>query len=93
MERALILSKGREIGPDHVDVLAAGRKHPQESGIQPPATACESLILDEAISELKRSFVTEALRRSKNNVKRAAEFLGIGRNTLYEYMRTFGLRK
>ncbi len=92
LERALILSKGGKIGPDHIDVLAAERKHPEETGVQLAAHACESLILDEAITNLRQSFVTEALRRSGNNVKRAAEFLGIGRNTLYEYMRTFGLR-
>jgi Fis family transcriptional regulator len=40
------------------------------------------ILLDEAVGELERKFIQTVLSRTKGNQSRAAEVLGVHRNTL-----------
>lgn len=48
-------------------------------------------VLDAAVEDLERRFITEVLRRHADNVSRAAEEIGIKRPNLHALMRKYGL--
>ena len=48
--------------------------------------------LKEAVEQLERQFIKRALQRTKGNQARAAEMLGIHRNTLFMKLNQFGIR-
>ncbi len=49
--------------------------------------------LNDVTKELKRALVAEALRRCGDSPTRAADMLGISRNSLNHYMKSLGLRE
>jgi DNA-binding NtrC family response regulator len=51
----------------------------------------DSQNLADIVDEVTRSLCMEALRRMKGNRKDAATVLGISRQSLYRYMKTYGL--
>ena len=77
---AEIIRAGREIDP--VPVIT---KKPVET-IHTPA---EGVTLSEAVEELERRMIQEALRRSSGNIARAAKELGLSRKGLYLKMDRF----
>ncbi|MCY2988980.1 MAG: sigma-54 dependent transcriptional regulator [Planctomycetota bacterium] len=48
-------------------------------------------VLDAAVADLERRFLTEVLRRNDDNVSRAAEEIGIKRPNLHALLRKYGL--
>jgi two-component system response regulator HydG len=79
VERALILSDGRMITPEH---LPAPPESPRETA--PPR---ESLDLETT----ERELVERALRHAGQNKAKAARLLGLTRTKLYTRMQRFGL--
>ena len=48
---------------------------------------------DEAICEFEKRFISRALSRSDGNVGKAADLLGMHRNTLTRKIASYGLRR
>jgi len=83
IERALFLTEGNvaraESLPAHIQALGINR---QGSELKP---------LKDAVREIERELVSEALRRAGNNKVAAAKMLGITRVTLYQKLREYNL--
>ena len=77
VERAVLLSRGLEIGVGDLGLrLAAGTRPPLE---------------DRTIAEVERFLIERALDRSDGNVSRAAEKLGLSRSALYRRIERYRL--
>lgn len=83
IERSLFLTEGNVVGvdtlPPHIQVLGQNR----------PVTELKPM--KEAVKEVERQLVTEALQRARNNKAIAARMLGITRVTLYQKLKEYGL--
>jgi Nif-specific regulatory protein len=100
VERAMILSKGGELGAQHLDF--GRRAHSsvplptnESTGSHPivaPALGVEDgRPLAERLLESERKEIIAAIERSKGNIASAARQLGINRSTLYYRLRKHGL--
>ncbi len=94
LERALILWRGDRIVAEDLGLKKPGRV--RNSALH--GTKLESLLLQgacfhEAVNETKRFLISNALTRSRGNIKDAAEALGMNRNAIDYQIRTLGLRK
>jgi Nif-specific regulatory protein len=86
IERAVVLAAGPTIEPEHLGLLppdATGRRSllPAASDVSAGAGSV-TLPLGLTLAEAERRYVDATLRASEGNVTRAAESLGVGRNTL-----------
>jgi two-component system NtrC family response regulator len=79
VRRAIIMARGRYITSEDLDLLDSEQEQ------------SERLTPKEARDRLESGYVIEALRRSKGNVTRAAEQLGITRSTFYNLMRKYSV--
>jgi signal transduction histidine kinase len=85
LERALILSRGGPILPEHLDV-------PASSPAQAHFDALDlSVGFHELVSKLERRLIERALEASGGNKTKAAEILRINRRLLYDKLEEFGL--
>jgi DNA-binding NtrC family response regulator len=86
LERSLILSDGQDlnIALPSIDASQQGWSH--VFGFPVPERT-----LHDVTDEVIKSMCLEALRRSEGNKRRAARVLGISRDTLYRYMKRFGI--
>ena len=86
VQRALVLSGGREIAPEHLGLGDAGEAW------QP---AANDLKYEEgkqqAVRTFQRRFIERALSRSSGNVSQAARVCGLTRAALQRIMRSLGL--
>ncbi|HJU03738.1 MAG TPA: PEP-CTERM-box response regulator transcription factor [Nitrospiraceae bacterium] len=78
IKRAVVMAEGRILQP--ADLELSGGPMP------PPAVT-----LKEARTQMEKSLIRQALIRTNGNVTRAAEELGISRQTLHESMNKYGL--
>ena len=76
VERAIIMSEGREINLDQF-ISEVGQRHPVQD------------ILN--LEEVEKSTILNALKKNRGNVSKAAKELGLGRTTLYRKMEKYGL--
>ena len=78
MEKAVILSDGKSILPDH---------------LFSPHTAKKSPVADDNfnLEDHERDVIARAVRRHKGNLSLAAKKLGINRSTLYAKMKRYGI--
>lgn len=53
----------------------------------------KGILYEDARREIERRFITRALSRSKGNLGRAADLLGIHRNTLSRKITTYRLKR
>jgi DNA-binding NtrC family response regulator len=95
IERAAIACDGQVIEPRHLPRTIAGQ--PALGDIAVPRTNAEFLALkrklrDQAIADLERDFVAEALERNGWNVTKAALEVGIQRPNFQSLMRKHGIR-
>jgi two-component system NtrC family response regulator len=95
VERAVIACDGDVIEPRHLPRAVARQTLPADVSI--PATNKEFLALkkrlrEEAVTDLEREFVVEALQRNAWNVTRAAAEVGIQRPNFQMLMRRHGIR-
>ncbi len=87
MQRALILSRGTEIGPPHLGL--------HDEGWPFSHTEAESLDYqagkEEALRHFRRSFIERTLKATGGNVTRAAERCGLTRAAFQRIMRSLDL--
>jgi two-component system, NtrC family, response regulator AtoC len=85
VQRALILGRGQVLETTHLpaDLRANTRVHAAAPETEPTAPAIESLELATAQDALERRYISEALRRTGDNKRRAAALLGISERTLW----------
>jgi two-component system NtrC family response regulator len=95
IERAVISCEGTTIEPHHLPLAVARAGLPEPFPV--PKNNREFLALkkklrEQAISELEREFVLEALQRNNWNVTRAAQEVDIQRPNFQALMRKHGIR-
>ncbi|ADG83821.1 sigma-54-dependent Fis family transcriptional regulator [Thermincola potens] len=83
LERAMIIADGNIIKLEHLPAQVRVNSRPgEEVKIKP---------LKQAVQELEKSMIENALKLTNNNRVNAAELLGIPRATLYQKLKQFGL--
>lgn len=83
IRRAVLLSSGKEIGPDHIEFLLGQDKETgADSALMP---------LREAVSSIEKKLVRKALETTKGNKARAAEILQVDVKTLRSKMSEHGV--
>jgi two-component system NtrC family response regulator len=80
IKRAVIMAEGNKISPADLEL---GMQHARD----------EYLNLKEAREAMEKEMIQKALTKTKDNVTRAAEALGISRPTLYELMEKLGIER
>ena len=80
IKRAVIMAEGNKITPADLEL---GMHHARD----------EFLNLKEAREALEKEMILKAMAKTKDNVTRAAEALGISRPTLYELMEKLGVER
>ncbi len=85
LERALILSGGNEIKPEHIVIQG------QVASNQSLSNKLSSLLGRMSLPELERRMVILALEKTNWNKSRAAELLGITRRALYGRLEKFNI--
>jgi len=95
VERALVLSRGPELGPEDLPGDVAPSATPVAVGIHTSALSAgeppRDKSLDEAVAELERCLITRALEQADFNQTRAAEILGTTRRILKYKMDKLGI--
>jgi len=86
MERAAVLAKGSEIGPDAFRHLAPAV--PEEKGEE---SAGDDLCLEPAVEEVERKLILRALGAANDNKAQAARLLGVSERTLWYKLKRYGL--
>jgi DNA-binding NtrC family response regulator len=83
LERALILSGGEKIRPQHIQLPepVLTRPKPGEGGAGPAG----------ALHDMERTMLEDALRKAGGNKSKAAKLLGITRRMLYTKLERYGL--
>ncbi len=83
VRRAVLLSGGKEIGPDHIEfLLGRGEEHPDEGQLMPLRTA---------VGGVEKKLIKKALETTKGNKAAAAEILQIDVKTLRTKMAEHGI--
>jgi DNA-binding NtrC family response regulator len=82
IRRAVLLSGGEDIGPDHVEFLLGGKEAGADSALMP---------LREAVSGIEKKLIRKALETTKGNKARAAEILQVDVKTLRTKMSEHGI--
>jgi DNA-binding NtrC family response regulator len=84
VETLFVLREGDEIGSSTL---------PVQMVLKAESRSDESLNLREAVQEFEKQAIQRALGKTFGNQKRAAELLGIHRNTLLGKISEYGLRR
>jgi PAS domain S-box-containing protein len=90
LERALILSEGKEIDLSALGLANVESSLPQSDSVSFSVSFPSELSLNEMTQGLKRFMVEKALRRTGGSRQGAAKLLGISRYSLKHYMKTLG---
>ena len=96
IERAVVLSEGRSIGPEHLplDKMRSVVLVSRRGNAQSPAATGELPIADLSAEELAdRQRIVDALSRSAGNQSKAAEVLGISRSTLLNRLDAYRIKR
>jgi DNA-binding NtrC family response regulator len=81
LERGLIMARGGQIKPEHLPGRIARIERVNEGLIRPDGS------LRDALADMERQIILDALQSVGGNRKKAAKVLGIHRSSLYEKMR------
>ena len=93
LERALILSPGKGVTLDRLELPGGARPTPQGKNGPFSVSFPTHQSLNEITQDLKRYLVNEALRMSNGSRQEAARLLGISRHSLKHYMKTLGFEE
>ena len=85
LERALVLSRGAPIAPEHLTPDA------RSSSADPLAELSLEEGMHALVARLERSLIERALAEAEGNRTRAAEILKINRRLLYDKLREYGI--
>jgi DNA-binding NtrC family response regulator len=92
VERAAIVAPRNDIAPPDLDLEALERNAPSSiPPFGPPSSGKLAALRDEAVADVERERIVEALRSAGANSSRAAEMLGIARSTLWLKMRRYNI--
>lgn len=86
IERAILLTDGQMITADY---FAVG----QIENYDPKELQAEPVSLKKTVEEAEKIAIRRALRLSKGNRSTAAVFLGVGRRTLYDKLKLYGIEE
>ena len=94
LERALILCDktcvtARDLGMHSGPELSSGRK----GDISLTLHLCQDDSMHDILTETKRYLVVEGLRQSGGSIKKAAQYLGVTRDSLIHHMKSLGIHK
>jgi DNA-binding NtrC family response regulator len=91
VEHACILSEGKRILPSHLppDIVESERDHEPEPDFE--SRAAESRRYQAPDPGAERELIREALEAAQGNRTRAAAALGMGRTTLWQKLKAYGL--
>ena len=88
--------RGKIINEDHIDIAIRNRPEPLEQlepvskpFAEPPA----SHTLPEEIERLERKMITDALRETGGNKKKAADILGLSRQGLIKKLKRLAIQR
>jgi DNA-binding NtrC family response regulator len=86
IRRAVVMCEGSHIGPEEITlrIIPKGEQAAELSGNGEYG-------LEEAIRELEKEMIANALRKANGNKAKAAEILRLGRKKLYRKMKVLGL--
>lgn len=88
VERIITLNTSGEIGVEDLPLeVLVNREHMASSG------SASNINLKDAIEQVERQFIKRALQKTKGNQAKAAEILGVHRNTLFTKMKELGIRE
>jgi DNA-binding NtrC family response regulator len=87
LERALVLSHGGRIAPEHLALSTEARRAPDVLAGVPLEKG-----MHEAVAELERRLIERALAAAGGNRTRAAQILKINRRLLYDKLQELGIR-
>jgi len=88
VRRALLLRKGPKL--DAADIAFEEAVAPAPEGL-PGLQLPVGVTLEQMLKRVERQLVENTLRRFKNNRERTARVLGLGRSTLYRWLKEWGL--
>jgi two-component system, NtrC family, response regulator AtoC len=92
MGRALVLSGGGTIEPEHLKLDPPRPSEPKPASASAPAPAANATgPLSAAVDALEKQRILDALERCAGNQSRAAKMLGISRGTLLSRLDAFGI--
>lgn len=83
IQRAVILSKGTEIEPDHVQV----NLETEDSSLQHLPTPQDGFSLSDYVGRVRESLYDKALELADGSQKRTAELLGVSDNAVSKYVK------
>ncbi|MCL5126363.1 MAG: sigma 54-interacting transcriptional regulator [Deltaproteobacteria bacterium] len=87
LERALIISEQSDITEEHIIGMVHGSTSKSPSAFPGSKGTNEQVSMSDAIIDLKKSLIEETLLKCNGNVTRAAELLGMTRNSLKHQMK------
>lgn len=93
IERAFVFSEGEIITPDCLPAYIRDTKDMNREKIAIAVGAADYLKPSGNLKNNEMVLITECLRNNNFNISKAAQELGIARNTLYKKMEDFGIRK
>lgn len=90
VSRSLIYADGIEIGPENVQLseTSSGVTVPM-SPVVPPSLP--STLSHQTLSQVEKSNIEEALRKTEGNKTKAAELLGIAKSTLFKKLKDYDI--
>ncbi len=83
MERAVVLAEGKP-------TIEVRDLPPEVMGASPPSLSEDEIV---PLAEMERRYILRALEKYRGNQKATAKALGIGANTLWRRLRSYGLVK
>jgi sigma-54 dependent transcriptional regulator, acetoin dehydrogenase operon transcriptional activator AcoR len=90
IERGIHLTKHEMLGVE--DVMTVEDQTPLQSGIMPESGSSQKdRSMDGSLTQVEKETILMAIREEQGNLKRAAKRLGIGRSTLYNKIRKYGI--
>ena len=92
MQRSVILSQGRTLRPEHLSSLEFSQQHDIPRTMRELKEKKKDLRL-RSVEDIEKLFVTEALKRNKWNISRAASDVGMQRTNFHALLKKYHISK
>jgi DNA-binding NtrC family response regulator len=91
IQRAVVLSGGRVILPEHLDLAHGAPRGQGPAGLEVADLVREAVPLRQVLADVERALIVEALRQAEGNRSEAARSLHVYRRLLYQKMEEYGI--